>query len=78
MILPRVDSRVLFASDLDRRGCRTRVEISLLGQSEPGMLDHILGKRSKDQMTTHIPYPLLHVIHNPPPLNLGRVRHLAL
>jgi hypothetical protein len=78
VILPRVDSRVLFASDLDGQGCHTRVEVSLLGRFESRMLDHILGKSSKDQTTTHVPYPLLHVVHNPPPLNLGRVRHLAL
>jgi hypothetical protein len=79
VILPRVNSRVLFAGDLDGQGCHTRVDISLLGQFEPGMLDQILGdRRVTNRTTTHIPYPLLHVVHNPPSLNLGRMRHLAL
>lgn len=79
MVFTRVDSRVLFAGDLDREGCHTRVDISLLGQFEPGPLDQILGRRRATvRTTTDIPYPFLHVIHDPPPLNLGRVRHLAL
>jgi hypothetical protein len=79
VIFARVDPWVLFAGDLDGQGCHTRVDISLLGQFEPGMLDQILrDRRVTNRTTTHIPYPLLHVIHDPPSLNLGRVRHLAL